>query len=107
MNLGDIITVITAIAIGFHLTYTSVALEKGADPVVITFQQLIITAIIRAILSIFTKGDYFSGSLINYLGILYLAIFASFYAYVIQNFALIRVKPDLASIIVSTEPFFL
>lgn len=106
LNVGDLVTLVTAMAIGLHIVLTVNALKKGADPMVITFQQLLITAIISFLLSLFLKESIFVSNPSSYLSLVYLGVFASFVAYGIQNTMLKTVNPVLAAIILSTEPLF-
>lgn len=106
LNIGDLITFVTAIAIATHILLTSRALEKGANAIVITYQQIVVTAVLSLVFAFILGESFISRGHNVYISILYLGIFASFIAYLFQNASLNKVNPILASIILSFEPFF-
>lgn len=106
LNSGDFITILTAIAISVCLVLTKMALDMGASPITLTFQQLFVTAILGFIGVIFTGSTLVSYDLNIFLAMLYLGIMATFIAFFVQNSVMKSLDSNLVSIIVSTEPFF-
>jgi drug/metabolite transporter (DMT)-like permease len=106
MNFGDWITLITAIAIAFYLTVTSIAIKKGANPFILTFHQMWVGAVLGGIGSLLFHETLYTQNYPVYLAIVYLGVFASAIAVLIQNSMLSRVNVIVASILLSTEPLF-
>ena len=105
-NTGDLITLLAAIAYAVYIIVSAYALKKGINPIVLTFQQLLVTALISAAIAFYKKVTFIAPNNHTYISILYLGIFASFLVYVIQNTMLQKVNPILVSIIFSLEPVF-
>lgn len=105
-NSGDFITVFTAVAISVCIVLTKKALEMGANPITLTFQQLIVTAVIGYIGVVITKSQFIPSNPNIYFAILYLGIIATFVAFFVQNSVMKSLNSNVVSIIVSTEPFF-
>lgn len=103
---GDLITIITAVSIAVVIVLSNISLKKGTNSIILTFQQLSVTALFGLLLGLFTKEDFIVGSINNLIPIIYLAIFASFICFALQNYIMKTVKPEIVSIIVGTEPVF-
>jgi drug/metabolite transporter (DMT)-like permease len=106
MNFGDVVTLITAAAIGFYIVVSAKALDKGAGALEITFQQTSVVMLISLTISIFRDTELIIKDPQIIASAFYLAIFGTVIAYVVQNRALERLTPIMVSLIVSTEPFF-
>jgi drug/metabolite transporter (DMT)-like permease len=105
-NYGDFITILTAVAISVCLVLTAKSLEKGTSSIVLTFQQMFVTAVLAGIIALVTHANFIASDTSVYLSILYLGIFASFIAFAVQNAVLKSLNANLVSIIIATEPFF-
>lgn len=105
-NAGDFITILTAIAVSVCLVLTKKALDMGSDPIVLTFQQLFVTAIIGYVCVAITGSQLLPPSANTFLSTLYLGIIATFVAFFVQNSVMKSLDSNVVSIIVSTEPFF-
>lgn len=105
-NSGDFITILTALAISVCLVLTKKALDMGADPITLTFQQLLVTAIIGYVCVVVTGSQLFPSNPNIFFSMLYLGIMATFVAFFIQNSVMKSLDSNVVSVIVSTEPFF-
>lgn len=105
-NSGDFITILTAIAISLCLVLTKKALDMGSDPIALTFQQLLVTAIIGYLCVAVTGSRLLPPNPNTFFSMLYLGIMATFVAFFVQNSVMKSLDSNVVSIIVSTEPFF-
>lgn len=103
---GDFITILTAIAISACLIITKKALDLGVHPLVITFQQLLVTAVISLFIAVVTNAPLIPSNPNVFLSMLYLGVMATFLAFFIQNSVMKSLDSSLVSIVISTEPFF-
>jgi drug/metabolite transporter (DMT)-like permease len=105
-NIGDMITLGTAIAIAFYITYSSKVMNMGANPIVFTFHQMWVSAVLSGVGLVIFRQNLITDHLSAYLSVIYLGLFASALAYLIQNLMLKKVNLVVASILLSTEPLF-
>jgi len=105
-NMGDFYILICAILFAVHIGYLEIAVADSS-PMAITFIQLSVAAIL-GIIMVVILGEKFEG--INYsLGIpatLYLGIFSTCLAFLLQLKGQKEVGASKAGIILSTESFF-
>lgn len=104
IRLGDSLTLIGGFFYAAHMVAVE-KLSKDRDPVLITITQFGYTAIFAWISSLLTEGipdaSQFSSEVL--LGILYLAVFATAIALLLQNVGQKGTPPAAASIILSME----
>lgn len=105
-NWGDFITILTAVAISVCLVLTKKALDQGADPTVLTFQQMGVSAVLGFFGSLVTGVSVVPQEFSIVLSIFYLGVMASFVAFYVQNSVMKSIDSNIVSIIVATEPFF-
>ncbi len=102
INVGDFLTICCAIGFGFHIFYTSIFVQKE-DPVVLTIVQMATAAFIGWIV-VGIKGETsFSFESVGILNLLYLGVFSTTIAYLMQTVAQKYITETKAAIILSTE----
>jgi len=106
LNKGDIITFGTSVAIAFYLTISAIAMKKGADPIVLTFNQMWIVAVLSIICGLISRENMLNASPAIYITMIYLGIFPAALGFLIQNSMLNKVNLVVASILLSTEFLF-
>ncbi|OCS83531.1 DMT family transporter [Caryophanon tenue] len=105
MNLGDMLSILCALAFAFDIFYTNVFVKKE-DALALTIVQFITAAFLSVVtaamlgeltLDVPAEGMY---------AILYLAVFCTVIAYVCQNVGMQYANPTKSAIILSTEALF-
>lgn len=105
INIGDLLTLCCAVGFAFHIFYTA-KFVKTEDPVVITIVQMMVAALIGWIVVIF-RGEYtFSLETEGVMNLLYLGVFSTTIAYLMQTVAQKYISETKAAIILSTESFW-
>ncbi|MFJ8066029.1 DMT family transporter [Psychrobacillus sp. NPDC096426] len=105
INIGDLLTLCCAVGFAFHIFYTA-RFVKDEDPVVITIIQMIVAAIIGWIVVAFRGETEFSMETEGVLNLLYLGVFSTTIAYLMQTVAQKYITETKAAIILSTESFW-
>jgi drug/metabolite transporter (DMT)-like permease len=106
MNTGDALTLIATVTYALHLLLTDKYLKEGADPVAITCQQFIVVGVLSVLTIVILRiplkveSDRAAGI------ILFLALFPTLSAYVIQMLAQRVISPVRVSLIFAFEPVF-
>ncbi|MBR5250791.1 MAG: DMT family transporter [Clostridia bacterium] len=106
IELGDILTLISAFFFAFHILIIDYFMEKGADPIKTSCIQFLVVGIISVILAfIFEKVDF---SIIwnAKLEILYAGFLSSGIAFTLQMIAQKDADPTSATLIMSLESVF-
>ena len=108
MNIGDILTLLCAVAFAFDIFYTN-KFVQNEDAILLTIIQFISAAVISA-LFVLVRGDIptsiesiGTGGLFS---IVYLAVFSTIVAYLFQNIAFKYTSATQGAIILSMESFF-
>lgn len=104
INIGDLLTLACAFAFAFHIFYIS-KFVKEEDPAHLAFLQLMTAAIIGAIV-VLLKGDtqiVYQMESAGVLSLLYLGVFSTTVAYLLQTFAQKSVTETTTAIILSME----
>lgn len=102
INLGDFLTFLCAIGFAFHIVYTA-KFVKGEDPIQLTLVQLLTAAVI-GIVVIAIKGELvMSFEPTALMPVLYLGVFSTTIAYLLQTAGQKLVSETKAAIILSTE----
>lgn len=102
INLGDFLTFLCAIGFAFHIVYTSIFV-KEEDPIQLTIVQLITAAVIGLVVTAF-RGELLISLEVNALmSVVYLGIFSTTIAYLLQTTAQKFVSETKAAIILATE----
>lgn len=105
INIGDLLTLCCAVGFAFHIFYTA-RFVKTEDPVVITIVQMMVAAIIGWIVVIFRGEISFSLETEGVMNLLYLGVFSTTIAYLMQTIAQKYISETKAAIILSTESFW-
>jgi len=106
INLGDMLTLIAAMTYALHLLYSDKYLKGGVDPVLISCQQFLVVGALSLLagLVLGLPFEIRSGGAVRM--ILFLAIFPSLSAFVIQMLAQQITSPLRVSLIFALEPVF-
>lgn len=102
INFGDFLTLLCAFAFAFHIIYTA-KYVKNEDPILLTLIQLLTAAVI-GVAVIILKGEIampFEGRAL--LPLIYLGVFSTTIAYLLQTAAQKFISETKAAIILSTE----
>lgn len=108
MNVGDILTLICGLFYALHIIFTS-KFSQDENPVVLTWIQFVVAAVSSWIISPFCDGAFPAGVIFEskiIVSMLYLGIFSSLIAFLLQNVCLKYVDPSLASLFLSLESVF-
>ena len=105
LNIGDILTLGCAVGFAFHIFYTA-KFVKEEDPIHLTIIQMLVATIL-AWTMVFIKGETsFSFETEGVLNLLYLGVFSTTIAYLLQTVAQKYITETKAAIILSTESFW-
>lgn len=105
VNVGDLLTLGCAVGFAFHIFYTA-KFVKTEDPVVLTIVQMVTAAIIGCIVVIFRGETSFSMESEGMMNLLYLGIFSTTIAFLMQTVAQKYITETKAAIILATESFW-
>lgn len=106
INYGDILTLVTAMAYAMHILLAGNLIKKKVDPYVLSFQQFLVVGIIGLFVGIFSKSSLAMPSFDIIKVILFLTLFPTLSAFVIQLVAQQYIEPFKVSLIFSLEPVF-
>lgn len=102
LNIGDLLTLLCAVAFAFHIFYTA-RFVREEDPIALTLMQMITAACIGFFVT-GVKGEmHFVMQPEALMPLIYLGIFSTTLAYVLQTAAQKYVTETKAAIILSTE----
>ncbi len=102
INIGDMLTLLCAFAFAFHIFYTA-RFVKNEDAILLTLMQMGTTSILGLIFMIGKGETSFSLELSALTPLIYLGVFSTTIAYVLQTVAQKYVTETKAAIILSTE----
>ncbi|MDR7078951.1 drug/metabolite transporter (DMT)-like permease [Neobacillus niacini] len=105
INIGDLLTLGCAVGFAFHIFYTA-KYVKNSDPVLLTLVQMMTAAIIGMIVVLFKGETSFVIEKEGMYSLLYLGIFSTTIAYLLQTVAQKMITETKAAIILSTEAFW-
>lgn len=107
-NVGDILTLICGLFYALHIIFTA-KFSKDKNPVILTWIQFIVAAVFSWAVSPLIDGS-FSVALLKssrvIFSMLYLGIFSSLVAFLLQNICLKYMESSLASLFLSLESVF-
>ena len=106
VNLGDVLTLITAMTYALHLLYVDKFLREGADPLVITCQQFLLVGLFSMVVCLVLRLPLTVGSQEVAGTVLFLALFPTLTAFLIQMVAQKIRSPLRVSLIFALEPLF-
>lgn len=108
VNIGDILTLICGLLFAFHIIFTA-KYSQDENPVVLSWIQFVTSAVLAWVCSPLIDGTFEFAVLKSsrvVLSLLYLGIFSSLIAFLLQNVCLKYVNPSLASLFLSLESVF-
>ncbi len=105
VNLGDILTLGCAVLFAFQIFYTSIYVQKE-DPVLLTLIQMVTASILGIILVVVHGETQIPLRREALLSLLYLGVFSTTIAFLIQTIAQKYTSETKAAIILSTEAFW-
>ena len=106
INIGDILTLSAAMTYALHLLYSDRYMKGGADPLVISCQQFMLVGIMCLLTGLVFDLPFEIGSLQAGGIVLFLALFPTLTAFVIQMLAQKITSPLRVSLIFALEPVF-
>ncbi len=102
INLGDFLSFLCAIGFAFHIIYTA-KFVKNNDPILLTLIQLMTAAVIGFMILIFKNEIVMTYEPKPFYAVIYLGLFSTCVAYVLQTSAQKILSETKAAIILSTE----
>lgn len=106
VNIGDMITLISAMAYAIHILFVDRYIKRGIDPYVLSFQQFLFIGAASIITGIIFRLPFSVKNTEVVWMILFLAIFPSLSAFAIQLVAQKYTPPIRVSLILAFEPVF-
>ncbi|WHY00082.1 DMT family transporter [Neobacillus sp. DY30] len=105
VNIGDLLTLGCAFGFAFHIFYTA-KYVKDSDPVLLTLIQMMTAAVIGIMVVLFKGETSFSVQKEGVFSLLYLGVFSTTIAYLLQTVAQKMITETKAAIILCTESFW-
>ncbi|ULT54399.1 DMT family transporter [Neobacillus drentensis] len=102
VNLGDFLTLLCAVGFAFHIFYTA-QFVKEEDPILLTIIQMATAAVLGLIVVLLKGETSFSMNVEGVSYVLYLGVFSTTIAFLLQTFAQKYTTETNAAIILSTE----
>lgn len=106
VNIGDLLTLAAAVTYALHLLYSDKYMKAGFDPFILTCQQLLIVGLLSLIAGLALDLPFTVGSSKAWWIVVFLAVFPSMTAFVIQVMAQRIVSPVRVSLVFALEPVF-
>ncbi|MFZ5979124.1 MAG: DMT family transporter, partial [Candidatus Zixiibacteriota bacterium] len=106
INIGDILTLSAAMTYALHLLYSDRYMKAGADPLLISCQQFLLVGVMCLLTGLVFDLPFEVGSLKAGAIVLFLALFPTLTAFVIQMLAQKITSPLRVSLIFALEPVF-
>ena len=106
INKGDMITLITALAVASHVLLTDHFVKEKIDPYILSFQQLFFVGLFSLFFALIFKMPFAVPNQKILLEVLYLAIFASLLVYGVQTVAQKYTSPIKVGLIFGMETVF-
>ncbi len=105
INIGDLLSLLCGLAFASQITGISILTEK-IDPILISFTQFAFTSVIAFAVAFSTESFPQKLGVDSIEALLYISIFSTFIALVLQNVCQKHVPPAKASLIMSLESLF-
>ncbi|MCC3357026.1 DMT family transporter [Bacillus sp. REN16] len=105
VNFGDFLTLLCAVGFAFHIFYTA-QFVKDEDPVLLTVVQMAAATILGFIVVLFKGETNIEAGLEGVSAVLYLGVFSTTIAFLLQTVAQKFTTETNAAIILSTEAFW-
>ncbi|HEX2938057.1 MAG TPA: EamA family transporter [Ruminiclostridium sp.] len=105
VNIGDMLSLLCGAVFAAQITGVSILTEK-TDPILLSFTQFTFTSLAALLVSLFTERFPASLGMDSVWALLYVGIFSTLVALVLQNVCQKYVPPSKASLIMSLESLF-
>jgi Permeases of the drug/metabolite transporter (DMT) superfamily len=105
VNFGDMLSLLCGVAFAAQITGVSILTEK-TDPILLSFTQFTFTSLAALLVALFTESFPTGLGMDSMWSLLYLGIFSTLIAMVLQNVCQKYVPPSKASLIMSLESLF-
>lgn len=106
VNYGDILTLMAAITYALHVLYSDKYIKKGVDPIIISCQQFIIVGLLSLTYALIFDLPTEITTSYAWKATIFLALFPTLSAFLIQMFAQSIRTPIRVSLIFAFEPLF-
>ena len=106
VNKGDLITIVSAMSYAAHILLADHLLQKDLDPLVLNFQQDLVVGIISLALAATLQRSFAVASMRSIWVVVFLAIFPTLSAFIIQMLAQRHTTAVKVSLIFALEPVF-
>jgi len=106
VNAGDILTLLSAMAYAVHILFADKYIKSGIDPYVLNFQQFLFVGVASLITGLIFKLPFSVTQTDVIWVVLFLAVFPTLSAFVIQLAAQKITAPVRVSLILAFEPVF-
>ena len=106
VNIGDIITIGSAVTYALHVLYSDYYIRKDFDPLILSCQQFLLVGIMAMATALLFGRDVLTFNQYAVYATVFLAIFPTLSAFVIQMFAQKIRSPLRVSLIFALEPVF-
>ena len=106
LELGDLITLLSAFFFTFHILIIDYFMEKGADPIKTSCVQFLVVSIIAFVLALIFETPRFSVVWASKIEIMYAGFLSSGVAYTLQIIAQKKTDSTSATLIMSLESVF-
>ncbi|MBZ4684060.1 MAG: hypothetical protein PWP46_1793 [Fusobacteriaceae bacterium] len=106
INIGDMYTLVAAVAYCLHLLYSGKFMKNNISPYLMNFQQFLVVGLISLFLSKFYYNEMFTINISALKSIIFLAIFPTASAFIIQLKAQKFIDDFRVGVIFSLEPVF-
>ena len=106
INLGDSLTLIAAMTYALHVLYSDKYMKTGVDPFVISCQQFLLVGLFSLVTVLLTGAEWHVTSGFAWRSVIFLALFPTLSAFVIQMVAQRFTSPLRVSLIFAFEPVF-
>jgi drug/metabolite transporter (DMT)-like permease len=106
INTGDLLTLIAAMTYAIHILFVDKYLREGDDPYTLCFQQFLVVGLLSLLTGAVLDLPFSFGTTTAVWIILFLAVFPTFSAFLIQVVAQKATTPLRVSLIFAFEPVF-
>ncbi len=106
VNAGDILTLAAAMTYALHLLYADKYMKTGLDPFILSCQQFLLVGIFSLITGLIFNLPFSWGSTKTISIVIFLAVFPTLLAFVVQLLAQKITSPLKVSLIFALEPVF-
>ncbi len=106
VNLGDILTLLAAVASAFHILFIDKFAKKGLDPLVLCFQQLFFAGALSLLTAFVIGAPFAVPGRKAVLSLAFLIALPTLFSFLVQVFSQKHIDAVKASLIYTLEPVF-